>query len=234
MEPTNDCPTLEELESFASGQTPAASNLAKHFQTCTYCQTEVHLLKMFLAGEAAPDAAKAVEGLRVRSKEIFRQAFPVREQSPWWKSVFTVRRMAQASLAMAAVLLLAAAVVFLRSKPSQPQLEARNQTGQEVVRSGSFAVLSPVGDLQERPKEIVWEKVPQASSYLVRLLAVDRAELWKGTAVDARIELPVAVREQIVPAKTLFAAITAFDSSGNQVSTTGLVRFRFLPRTPGH
>jgi hypothetical protein len=231
--PTSDCPTIEELESFASGQAPAASSVGKHLQTCTYCRTEVHLLKAFLAG-GTPEAAKAAERLRSRSKQIFRQAFPVEEPRPWWKLSFTITRMAQASLAMAAVLLLAAVVVILRSRPSQPQLEAKNQTSQEVLRSGSFAVLSPVGDLQERPKEIVWEKIPQASSYQVRLLAVDGSEIWKATTSQARIELPAAAREQIVPAKTVLADIIAFDSSGTQVGASGPVRFRLLPRASGH
>jgi hypothetical protein len=225
------------LESFASGRPPATNRLAKHFETCTYCQTEVHLLKKFLAEDALaqePDAAIAAEQLRKRSKQIFRQAFPVPEPTPWWRPAFTMTRMAQASLAMAAVLLVAAAIVFLRSTPSQPQLEARNQTGQEVLRSGSFALLSPAGDLQERPKEIVWEKVPQASSYQIHLLAVDGSEVWKATTADTRMELPASVREQIVPAKTLLAEITAFDSSGAQVGATGQVRFRLLPGVPGH
>jgi hypothetical protein len=193
----------------------------------------VHLLKTFLAGET-PDAAKAAERLRSRSKQVFRQAFFLPEPRSWWKPTFTVRGMAQASLAMAAVLLVASAIVFLRSRPSQPQLEARNQSTQEVLRSGSFAVLSPVGDLQERPKEIVWEKAPQASSYQVRLLAVDGSEIWRTTTSEARTELPAAVREQIVPAKTLLVDIMAFDSSGNRVGATGLVRFRLLPTASVH
>jgi hypothetical protein len=41
-------------------------------------------------------------------------------------------------------------------------------------------------------------------------------------------------REQILPAKSLFAEVTAFDSSGKQVGTTGLVRFRLMPKEPAH
>src|SRR5215472_5374747 len=107
LEPTSDCPTIEELEAFASDRPAAANRFAKHFETCTYCQTEVQLLKKFLAADVVaqtPDAAKAAELLRSRSKQIFRQAFPVPEPTPWWKSAFTVRRMAQVSLAMAALL----------------------------------------------------------------------------------------------------------------------------------
>ena len=48
-----------------------------------------------------------------------------------------------------------------------------------TLRSGNFAVLSPVGDVQERPAEIRWERVQSVASYQVRLLEVDRSEVWK-------------------------------------------------------
>jgi hypothetical protein len=233
---TEECPTIEELEFFAFGEVSTATNLIGHLQACAYCQTELHLLQTFLAEEAGyttPGTSKAAALLRRRSKEIFQQAFTVRAPAPLWKA-FTVRRMAQASLAAAAILLIAAAVVFFQSRTDQPQLEAKNQTGQEVLRSGSFAVLSPAGDLQERPKEIRWEQVAKATGYQVRILEVDRSEMWKAKTTVDYIELPAGIRDRIVPSKTLFAEIMAFDSSGNQVGTTGLVRFRLLRRATEH
>jgi hypothetical protein len=132
---------------------------------------------------------------------------------------------------MALVLLVAAAIVFLRSTPSQPQLEANNQTGPDVLRSGSFSILSPVGDLQNRPNEISWGPVSTAKNYQVRVLEVDHRELWRADTAEDHIELPTAVRVRIVPAKTLFVEITAFDVTGNQVGSTGLVSFRLMPKT---
>src|SRR5262249_4872973 len=170
--PTNECPMIEELESFASGEALAVNRWTEHVRSCAYCQTELHLLRTFLLGdtaEATSEAVKTAELLKKRSKDILKRALPAPERASWWKSALSIRRMAQVSMAAAAVLLVVGAIVFLRSKTYQPQLEAKNHTGAEVLRSTSFALVSPSGDLQERPKEIQWEQVPRAALYKVRL-----------------------------------------------------------------
>lgn len=229
---TDDCPTVEELESLSSGDAVAASRWSGHLRACGYCQTELHMLQTFMAvraREATSDAGTAVELLEKKRKEILKRAFPAPASVPWWKSAFTIGRIAQASFAAAAILLVAGAVIFLRSTPSQPQLEARNQAGPEVLRSNNFALLSPAGDVQERPTEMRWESLAGAASYQVRLLEVDRSEVWKANTTDTRIELPENIRARIVPTKTLFAEVTAIDSSGKQIGGTELVRFRLVP-----
>jgi hypothetical protein len=145
-----------------------------------------------------------------------------------------MRRLAQASLAVAAILFVAGAVMFLRSATYRPHLEARTQTSQEVFRSGGFAVLSPVGDLQTDPQEVRWERVPGVASYQVRLLEVDHNEMWRAESTEDHIALPAAIQARIVPARTLFAEVTAFDSSGSKVGDTGLVRFRLLQSAGKH
>src|SRR5215831_19155579 len=224
--PTQDCPHLEDLESFAAGHVPAASAMGGHIGSCHYCQTELQLLRTFLeeqgglAGQDAVEASKVTELLRSRSGEIIRQAFPAPLRIPWWKAAFRVRRLTLASLAAAAVLLIAAAVVYFRSGMDQPQLQAVNHTGPEVLRSGGFAVLNPAGDLQSAPKEIRWEHVPNATRYQVSLLEVDRSQVWKGESAADYIDLPAAIQARIVPAKTLFAEVVAFDSSGKKMGDT--------------
>ena len=229
--PMDDCPTIEELESLASGEAIAKSRWTGHLQVCGYCQTELRMMQTFLAEksrEATPGAGTAAELLEKKRKEILKRAFLVPASVPWWKSAFTIGRIAQASFAAAAILVVVGAVIFFRSTPSQPQLEARNQTGPEVLRSNTFALISPVGDVQERPTEMRWEAVPGAASYQVRLLEVDHSEVWKANTKDTRIELPEGIRARIVPAKTLFAEVTAIDSSGKQIGGTELVRFRLV------
>jgi hypothetical protein len=237
--PTQDCPQLEDLQSFAAGEVPPATALAGHIHSCQYCQTELHLLQTFLQGQAEPasqnakeakDANKVAELLRLRSGEIIRRAVPTEERIPWWKAAFTARRLAQVSLAAAAILLVAAGVVYFRSGTSQPQLQAANDTGSEVLRSGGFAVLNPVGDLESGPKEIRWEPIANATRYRAILVEVDRSEMWKGETAANYIELPAAIQARIVPAKTLFSEVIAYDSSGNKVGDTGLIRFRVLQR----
>ncbi len=229
--PTSDCPATEELESFASGEAGAVKRWSGHLQSCAYCKTELHLLHTFVKGEVGEGASKAVKLLEKKSKHILKQAFPAPKREPWWRLAFSARQAAFAMMATAAILLATGVVIFLRSSTYSPQMEARNQVGPEVLRSTAFNIVSPAGDLQERPKEIRWEPVPQATAYQVRLLEVDRTELWKASTSSDHVELPAVIQDRIVPSKTLFAEITAFDSSGSAVATTGLVHFRLEPKS---
>ena len=47
--PTDDCPTIEELESLASRDAVATARWTGHVRVCGYCQTELHLLQTFMA-----------------------------------------------------------------------------------------------------------------------------------------------------------------------------------------
>ena len=235
--PGNDCPPIEELERYASSAALSASELGEHVKSCSYCQTELHLLKTFQSEEAGPmseGARRTAELLRKRSKEILRQPASDKVQVPWWKAAFAMRGLAQASLAAAMILAVAGITIQFRTTTQPPALNQSSGSGQDVVRSGSFAVVSPMGDLHESPSEIRWEKVPNAASYRVHLLEVDRNELWKAETKEDHIDLPASVRSRVVPAKTLFCEITAFDSSGNKVGETGPVRFRLVQTKDGH
>jgi len=227
--PGKDCPPIEDLERLTSEQ-PVATNVARHLESCSYCQTELQILHAFQAGEGAQpsnEVQRVTELLQARSKKIVRQ--PALTQAPvsWWKAAFTMRRMAQASFAMAAILVAAVVVIQFRPTKDRP-LPDTTQSGQEILRSGGFAVLSPVGDIQVQPGEIRWEKVPNAANYRVRVVEVDGTELWQAETAADHIGLPPAVRARIVPAKTLFCQVSAVDAAGSKISETGLVRFRLV------
>lgn len=203
---------------------------AEHVRSCPYCQTELHLLRTFEseeASQASSEARKVDALLRKRSKEIIRQSVPAETRVPWWKAAFTMRSLAQASLAVALIFAVTGLVIHFRST-NQPTSIAQNETSTEVFRSGGFNVISPTGDLRERPEEVQWEKVLNATRYQVRLLEVDGNELWKAETATDHIDLPSSIRARIVPAKTLFLEITAFDAGGSKVGDTGQVRFRLL------
>ena len=227
--PGRGCPDVEELESLASGAT-SRTGLAEHVKSCSYCQTELHLLQTFHAGAAAAtkEERRTAELLQKRSKEILRQTASSEKREPWWKTLFTMPRMAQASLAMALVLVVAGTVLHFGTSTLPSSLNQTNGSGPEVLRSGSFAVITPSGDLREAPEQIQWEKVPNAVRYQVRLLEVDGNQLWTAETTEDHIGLPPSVRSRIVPAKTLFCEIVALDSSGGKVADTGSVRFRLL------
>jgi len=210
----------------------SANRLSRHVNSCAYCRTELQLMSSFLEGKGETEGERrAAELLRARSKGIFRLAFPAPARQPWWKAAFTIPRIAQACLGAAAIVLLLGSVIVFRSEQSRPQLEAKKQTDHEVFRSFTFAVLSPTGDLRETPKEIRWEQVPGAWTYQARLLEVDRSELWSAKTTTDGIDLPADIRARIVPAKTLFCEVIAFNAFGKQLADTGAVRFRLVQST---
>jgi len=234
--PGKDCPPLEELEALVSGA-PSSSGLSDHVGSCPYCKTELHLLQTFLAEETAPETREAratVAQLQKRSNKILRQSASADVRTPWWKAAFTGRSLVYASVAMAVILFAVGIAIHVRTTNQPALLTQANPTGQEVFRSGVFAVTTPLGDLHEVPKEIRWENVRNAAIYRVRLFEVDRHEVWKAETTENHIDLPPAIRSVIVPTKTLFCETEAFDSSGSKVGDTGLVRFRLLQNGGTH
>jgi hypothetical protein len=218
--PGNDCPPIEQLEALVDHPASALPALAQHVESCTYCKTEVSLLRRFQSGDLDEPEQEPVrqitERLRAQPVTVSRQ--------PWWKTIWTVRWLSPAALAMAAVLIFLA--VGLQWRTSQPGLHA--PTGQEVLRSNAISVIAPSGDLQQIPNEIRWQSAAAAVRYEVRLMEVDYTNLWKADTVETRIELPSQVRAQILPAKTLLCQVTAFDGSGHIVAESNIVRFRLL------
>jgi len=222
--PGKECPPLDQLALLADEAAPVPVD--QHVKSCAYCQTELHLLRSFQAGDASQDERNVrLVTERLQTSIVTASPHLVEAGAPWWRAIFTVRWLAPVSFALAALLLVAAGATYFR-QGKQPELQATNRVP-EVFRSASFAVVSPVGDLQKQPGEIRWERVQQATRYQVRLLEVDRTEIWKAETTDDHIDLPATVQAQIVPAKTLFCEIAAFNSSGSKIGETGLVRFRF-------
>jgi hypothetical protein len=233
--PEKQCLSIEELEQYASEPAMASADRAGHVKSCAYCQTELELLQTFQAGEtgaASKEVQRITERLQQRSNAS--PAERVQPPPPWWRTILFPPRLVQASLAMAVVLVVAGIVLQFRTNHNRPSLNEPIQTGQEVFRSGSFAVLSPVGDLQERPGAIRWEKVAKAAHYRVRVIEVDQSEVWKAETTEDHMDLPSSIRVRILPAKTLFCEVSAFDSSGNKIGETGLVRFRLLQNVDRH
>ena len=103
-------------------------------------------------------------------------------------------------------------------------------TADDVTRSRSIAVRGPVGDLRESPRRFEWVEVDRASRYRVRLMEVDRREVWSAATAAAGIDLPPQVRALSVPSKTLIWDVTAYDSSGLAIAESGSQAFRLTPR----
>jgi hypothetical protein len=230
--PGDECPQVEELiRAVAEPSQPASTELANHLKSCDYCQTELHLWKTFDAGsgtQTSKDVHRVTAQLHEKMRGVFIRPPSLETPGNWWKQVFSVRWLAPATLAMAGLLLVAGIVVKYRQASPLPAVDGRSPFGQEVFRSPSLTVVGPSGDLQNRPSKIHWESIPGATKYVVRLLEVDHTEIWRAETSEDHVELAQGAQARIVPRKTLFLEITAFDSSGSKVGETGLVRFRLL------
>lgn len=232
--PGKECPPLEELvRAMAEHPQPVAGGL-RHVESCPYCQAEFRLWKAFEAPAETQDnedVLKVTARLDARMAGMFRHpesSITSGVRPRWWNQVFTVRWLAPTALALSGLLLAAGIVVEYRQARPVPVLGGMDQAGGEVLRSISLTIIRPTGDVQERPSEIKWVPLHGAAKYVVKLVEVDGAQIWKTETAEDHVELPPAVRARIVPAKTIFCEITAFDSSGSKVGETGLVRFRLL------
>jgi len=116
-------------------------------------------------------------------------------------------------MAAAAVLLVVSGVLYLRHPA--PGLPTTIDAGRELPRSSSVALSAPIGDVVEAPRRLQWEPVAgRRVRYHVRLMEIDRHELWTSDATATSVEVPAAVRAAIVPAKTLLWQVSALDASG--------------------
>ncbi len=235
--PGPDCPPVQALERLLNAGTQAAppAALAQHVEACAHCRTELDLLRSFQSAEVRPDEERAVrevtERLRSRSKEIFGgPVAPTRQ--PWWKTWLSPRSYRTATLAFAAAVgILAVGMQLRHSGP--PALGPVTGSGEEVLRSNAIAIVAPAGDLQKAPERIQWRAAAGAVKYVVRLLEVDRTEMWQAETVGNSIALPSGVQARIVPAKTILCQVRAFDASGRMVAESELVRFRLLQNVYG-
>lgn len=224
------CPSVEQLESMANLSAEDPTPLAVHVRECPRCRTELTLLRSFIDAGADDSAEirKVVATLRANASSS--AAFRSGASGPWWRRFLATSWLTPAALGLTTALLLVGGLLSWKERSLQPNFHNSIPTKPEVLRSGSFSLRSPSGDLQERPTFLRWESVPSATKYEVRMLEVDRTQLWVAETSATQIDLPLAVREKLVPAKTVFCEVVARDSAGRQVGDTGLIRMRVQPR----
>lgn len=222
-----DCPPVEELERLLVEEAPIS--LKQHAEACAHCRTELALLRSFESNRVSAEEKASVDlitaRLKQRSGEIIAPRAAVEEHQPWWKEAFTMRWMTPAAAALAIVLVGAGVVLEMRQN-RQPALTGTG--GTEILRSPTIAILSPVGDLHEKPAEIRWEAAQRAVRYRVRILGVDRQELWSGETASNNIALPPNAKALIVPMKTLLIQVGAYDEGASKIAESEAIRFRLL------
>src|SRR5215469_965276 len=192
--PSDNCPPLEDLERLLQEGAPTA--LTRHVEGCPHCRTELHMLRSFTSNEIAEDEKPAVNAIAARFKgrsstSGTNETVAVESRQSWWKRAFDVRWLSPAAATLAIALVSAGVAIEVR-RGRQPAIDVGTGTT-EVLRSSAIAILSPIGDLREKPTEIRWEAVPNAVRYRVQIMEVDRAELWSIDATSPRVGLPPTV-----------------------------------------
>lgn len=228
--PGPDCLPLERLGRYADGALHADERAAAadHIRTCSNCQAEFTLLKALTSSALRLDEGAVVHPsigpLEPRTREIARRRVSESPGHRWRPSK------APRTAGLAAVVLLVGIGAFYFRSSTPPALPTAVNTGDDVTRSHSIAVRGPVGDLRESPRRFEWVEVDRASRYHVRLMEVDRSELWSASTAAAGIDLPPEVRALSVASKTLIWDVTAYDSSGMTLAESGSQAFRLTPR----
>ncbi|HSN86741.1 MAG TPA: hypothetical protein VL025_08285 [Thermoanaerobaculia bacterium] len=236
------CPPPEsfleaEVEGLSSEERRA---LDAHADRCPACAAERDLARMF---DAAPDEADVrPEDLSYVVSRLERpeDTLPVRPASN--VTPFPGPRRAEAApasaaprasrpsrsllrFAAAAVLVLGGLLGYRAFQTPEPMLPAPPEAG-GVVRGSEVEVLGPVGDVTEIPTELRWVPKGGAAFYRVRMIAVDDAVLWEGTALAPPARLPEEVAGRLHRAVLYTWTVEALDASGAPLAISEPVRFK--------
>ncbi|HEX9942974.1 MAG TPA: zf-HC2 domain-containing protein [Thermoanaerobaculia bacterium] len=232
------CPPPEAfLEAESGALTPAERRrLDEHAGRCPACAAERDLARAFDAGPAAPGVRAEDVDFVVSRLET---ASPVRTATPSGarKVVpFPAARRPAAwpawRLAAAALVVLAAGLIFQLARPGAPPLPPPAEQG-GMVRGGEVEAVSPVGEVAGLPAELRWMPRPGAVSYRVSLSTVDDTVLWEATVPGPPARLPAGVVQGLHRAVVYVWRVEALDAAGKRLAASEPVRFRARPREAG-
>jgi len=212
---TPECPALDAL--LAAPQDPG---MQRHLATCAHCRTELAMFQDFEA--AAPTPAEAADLAWVNAELSSRRTAATPSLADRLRAWFTLPRL---SLAAAALLMIVAAGIYL---PNRNGVPFPAQQENPVWRSGTLTAIAPLGDIDHTPRELLWEAVPGAESYSVRILEVHGTELWSATVNATSAEIPNSTAGKMIPGRAFQWEVMARDSAGRQIAGTSLQSFHIV------
>jgi hypothetical protein len=232
LAPGARCLSVEQLGQYADGALDADDEAAAavHIKDCLSCQAELALLHAVTSTGLRPEEAEIVRDGAARLDERT-TGFPAADHvaSSSGRRWFGFRSLSLA--AVAAVLLAGVATgTFFFLTRNAPRLPGSVTTGDEVTRSLALAVRGPVGDHRDLPRRFEWVGVDRAVRYRVRLLEVDRQEVWSTSTPAPAVDLPPDVQAKLTPGRTLLWDVTAYDAAGTVIAESGTQSFRVAPR----
>jgi hypothetical protein len=231
---TPSCATLEELGRLCDADHAGGvdARVALHVAGCLRCRTELALVKEFEAGTPRPEEEPWMAERAARDlPAVLGAAAAPAARAP--TSAYA-RRGALRRVGVGLAVACAALLVALNVRDAWPPplaTDVGSGSGSALFRSREMTLLGPSGDLGDPPRELRWEPVAGAATYAVRVMEVDRDELWSGQSREPSAVLPNAVRARIVPGKPLLWQVVARDAAGQVIATSELERFRVALRT---
>jgi hypothetical protein len=219
--PAADCPPLEQLaRALEAGEGEAWRKSAEeHVAACAHCRDELAMMREFLDAGPRPEEAGNIAWI-TRRLEKQRVVKPVRGRMSGW---FGMRAWAAA----ACLLLVAGSLYYMQRGGGAPALTG---PGAGVMRSQVLELVEPVGDVSRMPQQFRWQSVPSAAHYQVRLMEVDRREIWEADTATESVGIPSTVLAFIAPGRSLLWEVKAFDQAGKPLSTSG-TSFRVSPES---
>jgi hypothetical protein len=215
--PAADCPPLEQLVRAleASEGEPWRKAAEDHAANCAHCRDELALMHEFVDASPLPDETRNVNWIahRLEKQRVFRPS-----QKPF-SFLFGMRAWATA----ACLLMVAAGAFYLPRGPGDP---SSTGTGEGVMRSQTLELVGPVGDILQKPAGFHWRAVPGGVRYQVRLMEVDRREVWRAEATDDFVSMPAPVLSLMAPGRTLLWEVSAWDKNGKALGTSATQSFR--------
>jgi hypothetical protein len=215
--PAADCPPLEQLVRAleANPDEPWRKAAEDHAASCAHCRDELAMMHEFVDASPLPGETANVNWIarRLEKQRVFR---PSRKPLSF---LFGMRAWATA----ACLVIVAAGAFYLPRGPGNPSSAG---IGDGVMRSQALELVGPVGDVPQQPAAFRWRAVPGAVRYQVRLMEVDRREVWRAEATEALISIPAPVLSLMAPGRTLLWDVGAWDKSGKALGTSGTRSFR--------
>jgi hypothetical protein len=232
LAPDAACLSVEQLGRYADGTLDAdeRSAAATHIGHCLSCQAELALLHAVTSTGLRPEEAEIVRDGATRVERRMAEMLAA-NRAPAASPRRRVGSHAFPLAAVAAVLLIGMATgsYFLLIR-NAPELPGSVTTGNEVTRSLAVVVRGPVGDQAEPPGHFEWIAVDRAVRYRLRLMEVDRNEIWSTFTSIPGVDLPSTVRTSITPGRTLLWDVTAYDAADAAIAESGTQSFRLVPR----
>jgi len=227
LQPGAGCPAIDVLGRYVDGALPPAerATAASHIERCATCQSELALLQAFAEGAVAEHERGAVRDIVAQLERREPEILTAPAVPEIRRSRFMLFGSFRHALSLATVLLVVVGgYVIFNSRP--PRLPADAVSDGGATRSLAVGLRAPIGDQAAAPQRLEWRRVSGAVRYRVRLMEVDRRELWSTESATTAVDLPEPIRALIVPAKTLLWQVTAYDASNTAIGESNPGRFR--------